>query len=72
MANSKDRLEIIKNINIPTFILHGENDLCFGVEHGQFLNMNIPNSRLEIIKGMGHMFSLSEGRIIAKKIIRGI
>lgn len=68
VQNSKNRIEIIKNINIPTFILHGENDPCFGVEHGQFLNQNIPNSKLEIIKDMGHMFSLSESKNIAKKI----
>jgi pimeloyl-ACP methyl ester carboxylesterase len=69
VSKSKERNKIIQNIKIPTLILHGENDSCFPVEHGQFLNKNIPNSKLEIIKGMGHMFSLSESDTIAKMIL---
>jgi len=68
VAISKDRLEKIKNINVSTLIIHGENDVCFGIEHSQFLNKNIPNSRLEIIKDMGHMFSLSESSVLLSKI----
>lgn len=69
VLNSKDRIEIVKNIKTPTFIFHGENDPCLPIEHGKFLNGFIQNSRLEIIKGMGHMFSLSESKIIVKNII---
>ena len=69
VANSKDRLEIIKNINIPTYIFQGENDPCFSIEHGQFLNKNISNSKLEIIKDMGHMFSVSESKDLVNKIL---
>lgn len=72
VANSKDRLEVIKNINIPTLIVHGENDVCFGVEHSQFLHKNIKNSKLEIIKNMGHMFSLSESGTLLFKVISNI
>lgn len=72
VARSKDRLAIIKNINVPTFILHGEDDCCFLLAHGQFLNQNIVNSKLEIIKGMGHMFSCSESKIVLKKVVDNI
>jgi pimeloyl-ACP methyl ester carboxylesterase len=72
VLNSKDRIEIVKNIKIPTFIFHGENDLCLPLKHGTFLNSLIPNSKLEIIKGMGHMFSPLESRIIVKKIIENL
>jgi pimeloyl-ACP methyl ester carboxylesterase len=72
VAKSKDRLEIVKKISVPTLIVHGENDVCFGVEHSQFLHKNIPNSKLEIIKNMGHMFSLSESEYLANKIIKNI
>jgi len=70
VANSKERSEIIKNIKSSTFIIHGKNDLCFSVEHGQFLHKNIPNSKLEIVGNMGHMFSLSESNIIVADIIK--
>lgn len=68
VSNSKDRIEIIKKITVPTLILHGENDLCFPLEHGKFLNSCIPNSKLEIIKNMGHMFSLNESKKISALI----
>jgi len=69
VLNSRDRIEIIKNIVVPTFIFHGENDLCLPLKHGEFLSTHIPNSKLEITKDMGHMFSLTESKIILKKII---
>lgn len=72
VANSKDRLKIINKIHTPTLIIHGENDPCFPLEYGQFLNQNIPNSELEIINGMGHMFSLTESKSIARRIINSI
>ncbi|MFA6520410.1 MAG: alpha/beta hydrolase [Candidatus Paceibacterota bacterium] len=68
VANSKDRLEIVKNIKAPTLIIHGENDVCFLVDHSKYLNSQISNSRLEIIKDMGHMFSLGESIKIVKYI----
>lgn len=72
VANSKDRLELVKNIKTSTFIIQGGNDICFLVEHGQFLHKNIPNSKLEIIEGLGHMFSLSESNNIALKLLSHI
>lgn len=72
VLNSENRIELVKNIKAPTLILHGEYDPCFPLEHGIFLNKLIPNSKLEIIKGMGHMFSLSESKIILEKILSSI
>lgn len=69
VANSKDRLELVKNIQVPTLIIHGEQDPCFPIEHGQYLNRNIPDSRLKIMKSMGHMFTKSESGIVADIII---
>lgn len=72
VLNSKDRLEMIKKINIPTLIIQGENDVCFSAGHSQFLHKNIPNSKLEIIKDMGHMFSLSESKVLLSKVMSNI
>jgi len=72
VAGSKDRVNMIKDIQVPTLIIHGENDICFPVEHGKFLNRNIPNSRLEIVKNMGHMFSLSESDIVVNKVLSNV
>lgn len=72
VANSENRLELVKKINLPTFILHGDKDSCFSVEHAEYLHNNILNSKLEIINGMGHMFSLSESSNLIKKVLENI
>lgn len=72
VANSKDRLGLVKNIKVPTLIIHGQKDPCFTVEHGQYLHDNIVNSRLEIIYDLGHMFSLSESNMIKSKLLSHI
>jgi pimeloyl-ACP methyl ester carboxylesterase len=69
VSKSKDRIELLKKITIPTFIINGENDPCLPIEHGEFLNAHIPNSKFEVIKGMGHIFSLTESKIILENII---
>ena len=70
--NSKERTDLLKNIIAPTFIFHGEKDPCFPLDHGKLLHKLIPGSKLEIIKGMGHMFSLSESKHLAEKIVKNI
>lgn len=72
VASSKDRLDLVKKIKVPTLIIHGKKDLCFTLEHGKFLNDNILNSQLEIIDDMGHMFSLSESENVASKLLSHI
>jgi len=72
VSNSKERINIVKNIVAPTLIIHGENDPCLPLEHGKFLNELIPNSKFEIIKDMGHMFSLTESKYLSDIIIKNI
>ena len=50
-----DLKERLKYINIPTLIVHGENDGVCPLETGLFLHKNIKGSRLEIFRGAGHM-----------------
>lgn len=72
VLNSKERTNLLSNIKAPTLILHGEKDPCFPLEHGKMLNKLIKNSKLEIIKNMGHMFSVSDVYYLTKKIIKNI
>jgi len=46
--------EHVNQIKAPTLVLHGDEDPLFPVEVAQFTADNIPGSRLEIIKGLGH------------------
>lgn len=50
-----DLREVLKNIKIPTLIIHGDKDEICPVEAGRYLSKNIKNSKLEIVKDVGHM-----------------
>ena len=45
----------LRNINIPTLIIHGDKDQICPISQGEVLHKGINGSRLEIIKSAGHM-----------------
>ena len=51
---AKSRVEPLKQLKIPTLIIHGDYDPAFPLEHGQQLAELIPDSHLEVIENMGH------------------
>ena len=51
---SGNRLSLLKRIKAPTLVLHGQDDALIPVAAAHDLARHIPDSRLEIIKGMGH------------------
>lgn len=69
VLNSRERIDIVKHIKARTLIFHGEHDPCLPIEHGRSLHELIPNSELEIVSGMGHMFTLIESNYLAVKIL---
>lgn len=51
---AKPRTEQLKQIQLPCFIIHGDRDPVFPIEHAEQLAACIPHSRLVIIEKMGH------------------
>jgi pimeloyl-ACP methyl ester carboxylesterase len=51
---SGSRVPLLKRIQAPTLIVHGENDPLVPVACAHDLAQHIPGARLEIIPGMGH------------------
>lgn len=45
----------LKHVTVPTLIIWGSRDRVAPLEHGGLLAKHIPNSRLAIIRGAGHM-----------------
>ncbi len=45
----------LKHIAAPTLVVWGSRDRVAPLEHGAFLAKHIPNARLAIIRGSGHM-----------------
>lgn len=61
MRATKERPDyrpMLKKINTPTLIIHGEKDLLLPVHLAQEIHKAVPNATLEIITGVGHTLNL--------------
>jgi pimeloyl-ACP methyl ester carboxylesterase len=65
--NVMDQLEKIK---APTLILCGREDAMTPLKYSEFLRDHIPNSRLEVVDGAGHMLMLEQPARTAELISR--
>lgn len=59
----------INNINVPTLILVGEQDILIPPRHSEYLYHNIKNSKLTRIEGCGHIPSIEKPGIFNKTVI---
>jgi pimeloyl-ACP methyl ester carboxylesterase len=44
----------IKNITVPTLVLHGDSDIVVPLEQAQYTTRHIPKAKLTVIPGAGH------------------
>lgn len=54
VRNSGSRYEGLKQLSIPSLIIHGKQDPLIPVEHGIKTAQIIPNAELLLLEGMGH------------------
>ena len=54
---SPPRHELLRNIKVPTLVIHGADDPLVNVEAGKDTAACIPGARLKIFGGMGHDFT---------------
>ncbi len=55
ILSQKDRTQDLENINVPALIIHGDEDPLVPLAGGEATADAIPDSKLKIIKGMGHV-----------------
>jgi pimeloyl-ACP methyl ester carboxylesterase len=65
---SGDRTELLRKLDVPTLVIHGLDDVMCDVSGGRATAAAIPQSKLVIIKGMGHNLPKELWTIIAKHI----
>ncbi len=53
-AISHDARPWLGDINVPTLVVNGDQDLIVQMHHARFLRQSIPNAQLHIIAGAGH------------------
>jgi pimeloyl-ACP methyl ester carboxylesterase len=51
---SPPRAELLRKVELPVLVIHGDCDTLIGVEGGRRTAELIPGARLEVIEGMGH------------------
>lgn len=67
---SGSRNNSLKNLKIPTLVIHGDADPLIPVEAGKDTAQSIPGSELLIIEGMGHTIPNEVGPQIIQAIIK--
>jgi len=58
-ADAFDRMKDIDRIDVPTRIVAGSDDTLTPPKYAQYLDQHIPQSRLRVIQGAGHMFPVT-------------
>jgi pimeloyl-ACP methyl ester carboxylesterase len=69
VGSSPNRFKRLKEISIPTLIIHGNEDPLIPVDHGLAIYEQIQNSEKLIINGMGHNFPTSVIPVIIEQMI---
>jgi pimeloyl-ACP methyl ester carboxylesterase len=72
MLVAKPRTEVLKQLDVPTLIIHGDYDPVFSVDHGTQLSAAIKNSSLVVMPKLGHGLPNQLGIEIANLITQFI
>ena len=54
VSSSPHRKDRLKEINLPTLVIHGTEDAILPFDHGQALTDGIPNAQMMVLEGVGH------------------
>ena len=54
VSSSPHRKGRLKDINLPTLVIHGTEDAILPFDHGQALADGIPNAQIMTLEGVGH------------------
>lgn len=54
IGSSPSRVDALRNLVVPTLVVHGDADRLVPIEGGRATADAIPGARLEIVEGMGH------------------
>ena len=66
---SGDRTERLAEIQVPTVVIHGEDDPLIGVSGGRATAAAIPGAKLVTIPGMGHDFPADVWERVAEEVV---
>ena len=56
---TSDNRQDLADVTVPTLVLQCSEDIIASQEVGEFVNRNLPNSRMIVLKATGHCPNLS-------------
>lgn len=65
-CNQFDVITQLSQIEIPTLILCGADDMMTPPKHSQYLKDHLPKAQLHILEKTGHMLTLEQPEVVAK------
>ena len=68
ILKSVDLTKGAANVQVPTLILHGENDQIIPQSDSEALQKIMPNAQLEILKGCGHCWNVENPRAFTERV----
>ena len=65
---SGDRTALLRSIGVPALVLHGGADPLFPIAHAESTVDALPDAKIEIIDGLGHILSDAAADEIAARV----
>jgi pimeloyl-ACP methyl ester carboxylesterase len=63
-----DLRPLLPQITIPTLVIHGEDDVIVPLGASEWLASQLPNSKLQVVKGAGHVPTVTHPNEVAEAI----
>ena len=71
MKARPDSTPLLAQIDVPALVLHGADDQLIPVEEGRAMHAALPDSRLEVLPGAGHLLNLERPEFFTQAV-RGL
>ncbi len=68
MRDRPDQIENLASIPVPTLILVGDSDRITPIQSAEAMKQRIPRSRLEVIRGAGHMSPMEQPTQVTREM----
>jgi pimeloyl-ACP methyl ester carboxylesterase len=62
-------LSRLRRIKVPTLVVHGDHDRLIPIANGRMIARLIPNARLHVVKGAGHVYSVDAPGDAARAVL---
>ena len=57
-TSAEDLRDVLPNINVPTLLVYGDKDVRAPMTIAEHLHAAIPNARLVVLRGTGHLCNI--------------